>query len=184
MNHKLIDLDVTSRVERPGAVIGCGGTVWCVSAMSGPDAHPPQVTRPPAGPVTRLLWIAAGFVCVAFGGLGAIVPGLPSTVFFIGAAACFTRSSPRLERWVLGLPGVGRMVSDHRAGLGMPRRAKAVAIAAIVVFSGLSVVVSSAPALSIGIVVFAAVGIGVVAWRVPTRERVLVTAAPARSVER
>ena len=30
-----------------------------------------------------------------------VVPGLPTTVFFIVAAACFARSNPRLEQWVL-----------------------------------------------------------------------------------
>jgi uncharacterized membrane protein YbaN (DUF454 family) len=50
------------------------------------------------------------------------VPGLPTTGFFVLAAACFAKSSPRFERWVLDLPTVGPMVRDYRAGLGMPRR--------------------------------------------------------------
>ena len=61
--------------------------------------------------------------------------------FFVVAAWCFSRSSPRLERWVLTLPHIGPMVRDYRAGLGMPRRAKLIAISMIVVFVTLSVVV-------------------------------------------
>ena len=121
--------------------------------------------------MTRFLWILAGLGCVALGGIGVIVPGLPSTIFFIGAASCFTRSSPRLERWVLGLPGVGQLVRDHRAGLGMPRRAKVVTIVSIAAFSGLAIAVTSRQAVGIG--VLAAIGIAVVAWHVPTREHVL-----------
>ena len=69
------------------------------------------------GPLVRLLWIAAGLVCVAIGGIGVVVPGLPTTVFFVAATWCFARSSPRLEAWVLGLPGVGQLVDDYRSGL-------------------------------------------------------------------
>jgi hypothetical protein len=123
--------------------------------------------------MTRLLWIVAGLGCVALGGIGVVLPGLPSTIFFIGAASCFTRSSPRLERWVLGLPGVGQLVRDHRAGLGMPRRAKVVTIASITGFSALAIAVASHQAVGIGVGVLAAIGIAVVAWHVPTREHVV-----------
>ena len=120
----------------------------------------------------RLAYGLAGALCVGLGGLGVIVPGLPTTVFFIVAAACFTKSSERLERWVLNLPGVGRAVQDHRAGLGMPRRSKALAVASIVVFSAVGVVVLHSWIVRVAVVVAAAVGVVVVALRVPTRETV------------
>ena len=135
--------------------------------------------RTPSG-VVRAGWLVAGFVCVGIGGLGVVLPGLPSTVFFIGAAACFSRCSPRLEAWVLNLRGVGPLVRDYRAGLGMPRRAKVVAIASIVVFSGLSVWLAVVhPAVTAGIALAAVAGVAYVAWRVPTRERVLAAQAVA-----
>ncbi|MFP5320848.1 MAG: YbaN family protein [Acidimicrobiia bacterium] len=123
--------------------------------------------------IVRGLWVVGGLICVGLGALGAVVPGLPSTVFFIGAAACFTRSSPRLERWVLGLPGVGALVRDHRAGLGMPRRAKWWVMACIAAFSAVAVALDPGAAVAAVVVVLAVVGIAVVGWRVPTRERVL-----------
>ena len=81
----------------------------------------------------RLLWIVAGLGCVAIGGVGVVVPGLPTTVFLVAAAWCFSRSSERLERWLLGLPGVGRLIDDYRSGRGMPLRAKYVATLSITV---------------------------------------------------
>jgi uncharacterized membrane protein YbaN (DUF454 family) len=91
--------------------------------------------------LTRPLWVLGGVGAVALGGLGVVVPGLPTTVFFIVAAWCFSKSSPRLEQWVLDLPTIGPLVRDHRAGLGMPARAKAIAITSIVGFSALAVLV-------------------------------------------
>ena len=46
----------------------------------------------PARGLWRVGWVVAGLACVALGGVGVVVPGLPTTVFFIGAAACFSRS--------------------------------------------------------------------------------------------
>lgn len=120
------------------------------------------------------LWFGAGWLSVALGGLGIVVPGLPTTVFFIVAAWCFARCSPRFEQWVLDLPRIGPMVRDHRAGLGMSRRAKAVAVAMIVLFaggSGLFLIDNR----TVGAVVIAVglVGVAYVTLRVPTREKVL-----------
>src|SRR6187431_534797 len=92
------------------------------------------------GRLTRGAWFACGWIAVGIGTIGIVVPGLPTTVFFIVAASCFTRSSPRFERWVLDLPRIGPMVRDHRAGLGMSRRAKLMAITMMVVFASLGIV--------------------------------------------
>jgi uncharacterized membrane protein YbaN (DUF454 family) len=122
----------------------------------------------------RWVWFVVGWMAVGLGGLGVLVPGLPTTVFFIVAASCFARSSPRFERWVLDRPGVGPLVGDYRAGLGMPRRSKQWAVAMIMLSAGVSAVLSSRrPLVSAVIVAAATVGICYVVWRVPTREKVL-----------
>ena len=118
----------------------------------------------------RWLWFGAGWCSVGVGGVGVVVPGLPTTVFFIVAASCFAKSSPRFERWVLDLPRIGQMVRDHRAGLGMRRRAKAWAIGTMLLFAGVSaLVVVDRVVITIAILALVAVGVWYVAWRVPTR---------------
>jgi uncharacterized protein len=132
---------------------------------------PEQVTQ--RGAVARAGWICLGLVSVGLGGLGIVIPGLPTTVFFIVAAWAFAKSSPRLESWVLGLPRIGPMVVDYRAGLGMSRRAKAFAVGSIVFFVGLSVLLIDSGAVRAIVIGAGLVGVGVVAWQVPTRESVI-----------
>ena len=123
--------------------------------------------------MARVAWAAFGLAAVAIGAIGIVVPGLPTTVFFIIAAWAFSKSSPRLEAWVLGLPRIGPMVVDHRNGLGMPRRAKLVAMSMIVVFAGGSALLLDSGVVRVGLVALAAVGLAYVWFRVPTREDVL-----------
>jgi uncharacterized membrane protein YbaN (DUF454 family) len=124
--------------------------------------------------VVRWAWLVVGLISVGIGSIGIVVPGLPTTVFFIVAAWCFARSSPRFEAWVLGLPKIGPMVQDHRAGLGMPRRAKVVAVTMMLSAVTLSAAFNwGRTALVVVLVVAGLIGSAVVTWRVPTRERVL-----------
>ena len=120
--------------------------------------------------MVRSTWLVLGFVCVGIGGVGIVVPGLPTTVFFVMAAACFSRSSPRFEQWVLTRPGIGPMVRDYRAGLGMPRRAKIAAVSSIVVMCGFSAGFA-VERLWVRLLVVAVglVGIAWIGWRIPTR---------------
>ena len=122
----------------------------------------------------RYLYLGLGLLSVGVGGIGVFVPGLPTTVFFIIAAWAFSKSSPRLENWVLGLPGIGPMVRDFRSGLGMPKKAKVAAITCIVLAVGLSAgfLIGN---LTVRLIVVAvgAVGVWYVGLHVPTRETVL-----------
>ncbi len=121
----------------------------------------------------RWAWFGVGWVAVAVGSIGVVVPGLPTTVFFVVAASCFARSSPRFEAWVLNLPRVGPLVRDYRAGLGMSRTTKAWAIGIMVVFATAGIVLAVDHMLiRVGIAVLVLVGAVYILFRVPTREHV------------
>ena len=139
-----------------------------------PSSHDTPESAPlAANRISRGLWLIAGFIMVGLGTLGMFLPVMPTTVFFICAAACFARSNRRFEQWVLNLPRIGKFVRDYRSGLGMPRRAKQGACAAIVIAIGLSsLAIHSWIGLG-GAWAFALVGIWFILTRVPTRERVL-----------
>ena len=91
------------------------------------------------GPARGVL-LAVGFVCVALGAIGTVLPLLPTTPFLLVAAACFARSSPRFYRWLLTRPGVGPIIREWRATHTVPLHAKLWAISSIVVVGGSSVV--------------------------------------------
>lgn len=94
-----------------------------------PTLHLPERGKPvPASSfAARAGWLALGLGFVAFGIIGAILPLMPTTIFLILAAACFARSSPRLEHWLLEHARFGPALRAWRAERAIPRRAKAAA---------------------------------------------------------
>jgi uncharacterized membrane protein YbaN (DUF454 family) len=68
----------------------------------------------------RYLWLILGLVFVGLGGVGAVVPLMPTTIFLILAVACFARSSPKLEARLLNHPRFGRPLRQWREQGAVP----------------------------------------------------------------
>ena len=81
----------------------------------------------------RIIYFSLGWVMVALGVIGLVMPLMPGVVFLIAAAACFARSSPRLEAWLLDHPTFGKPLRDWRAAGAIPRPAKAMACAGMTI---------------------------------------------------
>lgn len=77
----------------------------------------------PAKWVQRI-YLLIGLFFVGLGALGAFLPVLPTTPFMIVAVACFTRSSVRLETWLLQHKRFGPLLRDWRVRGAIPPRAK------------------------------------------------------------
>lgn len=77
----------------------------------------------------RGFYLVLGLGFVALGVIGAFLPVLPTTPFLILAAACFARSSTRLENWLLDHKRFGPLLRDWRARGAIPRRAKFASLA-------------------------------------------------------
>jgi uncharacterized membrane protein YbaN (DUF454 family) len=89
--------------------------------------------------VVKTIYAGLGVVSVVMAIIGVFVPGLPTTVFVIAASYLFARSSPRLERWLESNRWLGPSLQRFRRTRGMPRKAKAMAIASMWTGLGLSV---------------------------------------------
>lgn len=76
----------------------------------------------------RIVYLGLGWLLVVIGILGAFLPVLPTTPFLILAVACFARSSPRLEAWLLEHPKFGKPLRDWRERGAIPRKAKMAAV--------------------------------------------------------
>lgn len=79
-------------------------------------------------PIARWSWFALGWLMVALGVIGIVLPIMPTTIFLILAAACFSHSSPRFEKWLLDHRWFGPPIQAWRASGAIPTRAKWLAI--------------------------------------------------------
>jgi len=82
-------------------------------------------------PLTRRLYFAAGLGFVGLGVLGAVLPVMPSTVFFIVALWAFKKSSARMENWLLNHRVFGPTLRDWDENRWLTVRTKVWAILAI-----------------------------------------------------
>lgn len=89
----------------------------------------PQGRRPRR--TLRLGWLLLGFLFVALGFIGALLPLMPTTIFLILAAGCFARSSPQLEAWLLDHPRFGPTLRAWRREGAISRKGKTAACAGI-----------------------------------------------------
>lgn len=84
--------------------------------------------------------IALGWFLVALGIIGVFVPLMPTTIFFILAAACFARSSEKFYNWLIYHPKFGKFIRDYREHRGMPLKSKIIAVSMLLVSIGSSAV--------------------------------------------
>ena len=114
----------------------------------------------------RAAYLAAGLFFVALGFVGAFLPVLPTTPFLILAAACFARSSRRLETWLLDHPRFGPLLRGWRERGAIPPKAKIMSLAgtssgfALFWFGG-----NPGPALTAGVAGLMLVGLAYVFTR-------------------
>ncbi|UUS61508.1 MULTISPECIES: YbaN family protein [unclassified Acinetobacter] len=91
-----------------------------------------------------LFWRSLVVVFVILGFIGALLPGMPTTVFLILAAWAASKGWPQMDAWLLNHPKYGPTLRAWRENGTVPRKAKW--FASIMMFvSGLIMLFTSAP---------------------------------------
>ena len=89
----------------------------------------------------------AGWISLALGTLGILLPLLPTTPFVLLAAYCFSKSSHRLHHWLTHQPQLGPMIQDWEQYGSISKRAKVTATVAMVILFSITLAM-----LTIGII--------------------------------
>nr|WP_317398457.1 YbaN family protein [uncultured Gemmiger sp.] len=72
----------------------------------------------------KWLYLALGFLGLALGAVGAVLPLLPAFPFLLLAAVCFGKSSEKLDRWFRATRLYKDNLESYVAGKGMTTRTK------------------------------------------------------------
>ncbi len=107
----------------------------------------------------RPLLLAAGWLLTALGIAGLVLPLMPGTLFLIGAAWCFSRSSPRVEAWLLGHERLGPHVVRWRETGSITRKAKYLACGSMLLSFAL-VAMTDAPPVALAATAACLIGAG------------------------
>lgn len=76
----------------------------------------------------RAVYLLLGFLFFALGAVGAVVPGLPTTVFMLLALWAFARSSERFHHWLYHHRLFGPPLQEWQNHRVIPLRAKVLAV--------------------------------------------------------
>ncbi|VGO20600.1 YbaN family protein [Pontiella sulfatireligans] len=82
----------------------------------------------------RIPLLIAGFALTALAAVGIFLPLLPTTPLLLLAAACFANSSEKCHRWLMEHNLFGPIIRNWHENRCMPRKAKIIAVASIIVF--------------------------------------------------
>lgn len=91
-----------------------------------------------------LFWRSLVIIFIILGFIGALLPGMPTTVFLILAAWAASKGWPQMDAWLLNHPKYGPTLRDWRANGTVPRRAKWIA-SGMMLISGIIMLFTSAP---------------------------------------
>ncbi|MBA7466161.1 Inner membrane protein YbaN [subsurface metagenome] len=80
----------------------------------------------------------AGTFSLGLGIAGILLPLLPTTPFLLLAAACYARSSERLNNWLLNNRWFGNYLRNYWKGKGIPLKVKVLSISFLWITIGYS----------------------------------------------
>jgi uncharacterized membrane protein YbaN (DUF454 family) len=72
----------------------------------------------------KIFFFVLGWLCLAMAYVGVVTPGIPFSIFLVGAAYSFARSSKRMENWLYNHKHFGPFLTNWENKRVFPQRAK------------------------------------------------------------
>lgn len=112
----------------------------------------------------RIVFLVLGFLFLAIGVVGLVVPILPTTPFILLASSCFLRSSPRFRKWLENSRWFGPMLRDWEKHRAVQRSVKVMAVVLVGIALAFAFLAKMHWAMRAMVVVLGAVGLAVIWW--------------------
>ena len=93
-------------------------------------------------PAIRVFWLVVGILALALGGLGVVLPLLPTTPFVLIAAFAFANSSDTLHQWLLDHNIFGPLIANWQRYGAISRSAKVLSLLSMVAVLVISLVMA------------------------------------------
>jgi len=77
----------------------------------------------------KIIFFTLGWLCLIMAYIGVVTPGIPFSIFLVGAAYCFARSSKKMENWIYNHKHFGPFLLNWENKRIFPQRAKYAMIA-------------------------------------------------------
>jgi uncharacterized protein len=118
--------------------------------------------------IRKILLIFLGTVFVGLGILGMFLPLVPTTVFLLLAAYCYSHSSERFHTWLLTNRWCGNYIKNYQEGRGMTAAHKVKAILVLWASIGFSIWFVSGKLWLTLLLLAIATGVSIHLLRLPT----------------
>ena len=133
--------------------ITCGGGTTsqqrCVEMTKPHCESPTYISSGREVCLKRIILLILGWLTLIIGGIGIIIPVLPTTPFLIISAFCFSGSSERLYNMLLENKYFGSYISNYRNNTGVPAKAKKRAIIFLWIGLIISILITRKPLVAI-----------------------------------
>ncbi len=92
----------------------------------------------------RIIYLSVGFIGLALGAVGAVVPLLPAFPFLLLAAVGFSRSSEKLDNWFKNTKLYKNNLENYVKGRGMTKKTKIKIMAIVTILMSIGFIMMNA----------------------------------------
>ena len=114
----------------------------------------------------KTFFFLAGWFCLIMAYIGVVTPGIPFSIFLVGAAYCFARSSKKMEDWIYNHRHFGPFLVNWENKRIFPQKAKYAMMA--VMTSSVIVMYFTVPLTAVIYSATFMILVAIWAWRYPS----------------